>query len=100
MSGKSTSHKRQASAQASKSRNRDRVAVLETHVGERLIIRANPTQKAVRAFVKEQNRRWEASEAGGPSGLPPFRIHEANYYPSELEIDDPEKAVKIPLTKL
>lgn len=77
--------------------NPDRVAVLETHVGERLVIRSNPSPKAVKEFVIEQNRRYAEGEPGGPSGLPPFQIHEANFYPSEADIDSPQKATKIKL---
>lgn len=77
--------------------NPNRVAVLETHVGERLIIRANPALKDVKSFVAEQNRRYEAGEPGGPSGIPPYQIHEAAYFPSELDIDDPKKGTKIKL---
>lgn len=80
-------------------KNPDRVAVLETHVGQRLIIRANPTMVAVRGFVAEHNRRFLANEPGGPSGIPAFQILSAAYYPSEEEIDDPEKAEPIDIRK-
>lgn len=75
--------------------NPDRVAVLITEQGDNLIIRANPTQKAVKNFIVEHNRRYRANEPGGPSGEPAQHIVGAEYYPSELEINDPEKAKPI-----
>ena len=69
------------------------VVVLETHVGQDLVIRANPTDEAVRGFVEEHTRRYVAGEAGGPSGIPPFRIYTAKRYADELAYLDGTEAV-------
>lgn len=61
------------------------VVVLETHVGQPLIIRANPDDAAVRSFVKEHTRRYIAGEPCGPSGDPSFRIFNAKRYLTELD---------------
>lgn len=60
-----------------------RVCVLETHVGEPLIIRANPSEEEVRAFVAEHLRRYHAGEHGGPGGHPAHKILSAAYFESE-----------------
>lgn len=60
------------------------VVVLATAVGEPLVIRANPTDDEVRGFVQEHTRRYLAGEAGGPSGIPPFRIFTATRYVDEI----------------
>lgn len=70
--------------------NPNRVAALETHIGETLIIRANPTKAAVRQFVEEHNRRYTAGETGGPSGQPALKILDAMYYPNERAVHDPD----------
>jgi hypothetical protein len=62
----------------------DSIVVLTTHVGEDLVIRANPSDEEVRGFVQEHTRRYLAGEAGGPSGIPPFRIFAANRFASEF----------------
>ena len=59
------------------------VVVLATHVGQPLILRANPTDEAVRGFVEEHTRRYVAGEPGGPSGIAPFRIFNAFRFDSE-----------------
>ena len=70
------------------------VVVLETHVGQPLVIRANPSDEAVRGFVEEHTRRYIAGEAGGPSGIPPFRIYTAKRYADELAFLDGEDPVE------
>jgi hypothetical protein len=60
-------------------------AVLYTHVGELLIIRANPTVEEVKGFVLEHNRRYHVGEPGGPSGIPAFKIHKASFFDDELD---------------
>lgn len=66
-------------------KNSDSVVVLNTHINEDLVIRGNPTKAQVRKFVKEHHRRYLAGEAGGPSGIPPYRIFNAKRYASEGE---------------
>lgn len=61
----------------------DSVVVLATATGEQLVIRANPTDDEVRGFVEEHTRRYLAGEAGGPSGIPPYRIFTASRYKDE-----------------
>jgi hypothetical protein len=78
--------------------NPDRVAVLRTHVGIPLFIRANPSEEAVRGFVEEHNRRYHAGEPGGPSGQPAYLILGASYYDSEdAYYADPDSGVEISL---
>ena len=60
------------------------IVVMETSVGQPLVLRANPTIKDVRGFVEEHTRRYLAGEAGGPSGIPAFRIYNAKRYANEL----------------
>ena len=67
--------------------NPNRVAVLETNVGSPLIIRSNPTVKEVRRFIQENNRRYHAGEAGGPSGQPSVLVKSAAFHESELDIN-------------
>lgn len=67
--------------------NPDRVVLMKTHVGVPLMMRANPTVEEVRGFVAEHNRRYEAGEPGGPSGIPAFNILGATYYESESDAD-------------
>lgn len=62
----------------------DSVVALATSVGETLILRANPSDGDVRRFVEEHTRRYVFGEAGGPSGIPPFRIFTAERFVSEL----------------
>lgn len=76
----------------------DRVAALRTHVGETLVIRANPSEDEVLNFVKEHNRRYFSGELGGPSGIPAFQIHKADFFDSEHEIDDPNKGTEIDIS--
>ena len=79
-----------ARAQAPKkvqAENPDRVAVLRTHVGHPLIIRANPTEEAVLGFVEEQNRRYHAGEPAGPSGQPAFLVVSGMWFESEAEFE-------------
>lgn len=64
--------------------NENSVVVLSTHVGEDLVIRANPTDESVRGFVEEHTRRYLAGEAGGPGGHPAFRIFTATRFVSEI----------------
>ena len=71
-----TKDKKEASA--------SRVCVLETSIGEPLIVRANPSKDDVRGFVGEHLRRYHAGEDGGPGGHPPHKILTATYYESEL----------------
>lgn len=61
----------------------DSVVVLNTHINEDLVIRGNPTDAAVRRFVKEHHKRYLAGTPGGPSGIPAFRIFNAKRYESE-----------------
>ena len=75
----------------------EKVAVLETSEGQRLIIRANPSVEEVQAFVTEQNRRFNTGEARGPSGEPAYLITEANFYPTETDILDDTKKKPIKL---
>jgi hypothetical protein len=77
--------------------NPDRVAVLETHIGEKLYIRSDPSTDAVRSFVSEQNRRYHAGEAGGPDGLPAYLIRAAHFYAHE---SDPEPESEIDISDL
>lgn len=74
----------------------EKVAVLETDNGERLIIRSNPTVEEVQAFVTEQNRRYHAGEKRG-SDAPALLVHEGNFYPTELDINDDSKKKPIKL---
>ncbi len=75
----------------------NKVAVLTTNIGEPLVIRSNPTEAEVKGFVEEHNRRYQAGEAGGPSGTPPVQILGAAFYPSEDDAQDDSKATKISL---
>lgn len=59
------------------------VVVINTHVGHDLVIRANPTDEAVRGFVAEHHRRYIAGEPGGPSGIPAYRLFTAKRYADE-----------------
>lgn len=59
------------------------IVVLQTHVGQDLLIRGNPTDAAVRKFTKEHHRRYLAGELAGPSGDPPYRIFNAKRYDDE-----------------
>ena len=68
-----------------------RVAVLVTAEGQPLILRSNPTLQEVRGFVREHNRRFNAGEPGGPSGLPARQIVSAQYFESEDDLSDLEK---------
>lgn len=61
----------------------DSVVGLDTQVGETLLIRANPSDDAVRGWVEEHMRRYIAGEPGGPSGIPAYRIFTAKRYASE-----------------
>lgn len=61
----------------------DSVVVLNTNVGEDLVIRSNPTDDAVRGFVEEHTRRYLAGQPGGPSGIPAYRIFNAKRYTDE-----------------
>jgi hypothetical protein len=61
------------------------IVVLDTHIGEPLVIRANPSDEAVRGFVEEHTRRYVAGEAGGPSGIAAYRIFNAKRFVSEAE---------------
>jgi hypothetical protein len=73
----------------------DSVVALITSVGMPLIIRANPTDEAVRSFVEEHTRRYIAGEAGGPSGIPPYRIYEAARYNNEQSFLDGEEHIDL-----
>ena len=78
--------------------NEIRVAVLETHVEEPLVIRANPTEEAVKGFVAEHNRRYHAGEAGGPDGNAAYLIKSAKFYESEaafLSGEDAEEEIDL-----
>lgn len=77
---------------AAKKYDANAVVALHTHVGETLVIRANPTDDEVKAFVAEHSRRYHTGEAGGPSGIPAYRIHKAERYASELDVDNEEVA--------
>lgn len=76
---------------AKKKVNPDRVAALYTHVGEVLVLRANPTEEEVLGFVAEHTRRYYSGEPGGPSGIPPYLIHKVVFYDSESDIYDDSK---------
>ena len=79
----------------------DRVAVLETHVGETLTIRSNPTEEAVRSFVSEHNRRYHEREQGGPSGIPALHVIRAEWYPEEeIEYDPANSLGEIDISDL
>ena len=67
-----------------------RIVVLETHTGQPLILRSNPSKEEVDAFVEEHNRRYHAGEAGGPSGLPSRLIKSAHEYDREEDLYDTE----------
>jgi len=60
-----------------------RVCALDTHIGEPLLIRANPDVESVKSFVAEHLRRYYKGEQGGPSGVPALKIESATYYESE-----------------
>ncbi|MEM3097390.1 MAG: hypothetical protein QXU32_01545 [Nitrososphaerales archaeon] len=78
--------------------NPNRVAVLVTELGEKLIIRSNPTLKDVRSFIKEQNRRYEEGAPAGPDPtLPAFHIVKAFFCDSEEFIEDEDHLEEIPL---
>lgn len=74
------------------SENENRVAVLETHVGEPLVIRANPSEEAVKGFVAEHNRRYHAGEPGGPDGNAAYLIKGAKFYEDEASFLNGEDA--------
>jgi hypothetical protein len=71
-----------AASTKSKVDESQRICVLATHIGEDLVIGANPTTEEVRGFVGEHLRRYHAGEAGGPSGHPAHKILSATYYES------------------
>lgn len=74
------------------------VVVLSTSVGENLVIRANPSDDAVRGFVTEQSARFTSGQAGGPSGIPAYQIYGAARFVTELswiEGDQPIEAIDI-----
>lgn len=61
-----------------------RVCVIETKVGEPLVIRSNPTAEEARSFAEEHMRRYHAGEDGGPGGAPAHFLVSAAFYESEL----------------
>lgn len=65
--------------------NSDSIVVLQTSVGEDLVLRANPTDKAVRSFVEEAAKRFKSGAPGGPSGIPAYEIYNAKRYSSEWD---------------
>ena len=79
-------------AKAKKTINEDRVAVLSTHVGEPLVIRANPSKEQVVGFVAEHNRRYHAGEAGGPDGNAAYLVQGAKFYENEAAFLNGEDA--------
>lgn len=66
-----------------KAENPNRVAVLTTHTGFPLFLRANPSEQDVIGFVTENNRRYHAGEPSGPSGQPALLVKSAAFYESE-----------------
>ena len=76
------------------------VVVLDTHVGQPLVIRANPTDEAVRGFVTEHSRRYLAGEPGGPSGIAPYRIFNAFRFDSEEAWLEGAEGVEIDIADL
>lgn len=69
-----------------KKANPDRVAALYTHIGDVLVIRANPSEDAVKGFVAEHSRRYHTGEPGGPSGIPAYHINSAKFFDSESDV--------------
>jgi hypothetical protein len=61
----------------------NKVVVLTTSIGHDLVIRSNPTDQDVRNFVGEHTRRYIEGAAGGPSGIPAYRIFSAKRYTDE-----------------
>lgn len=68
-------------------RKKDQVVVLTTNVpGEDFVIRSNPTDAAVKKFVKEHHRRFLAREFAGPSqDRLASQIRTATRYPNEVD---------------
>ena len=78
--------------------NNDSIVVLSTSVGEYLVIRANPTDQAVRGYVTEQTRRFTAGHAAGPSGIPSYQIYGAARFETEagwINGEQPEESIDI-----
>jgi hypothetical protein len=77
---------------------KDRVAVLRTS-GQPLVIGSGPTAADVKRFVKEHNRRFFASEPGGPGGHPAVQVFAAYWFDTDSPGDeyDWESAPKIAL---
>lgn len=62
------------------------IVVLETKEGKPFILRANPTTEEVKNFVQEQNRRVDAGEPAGPSGIPARHITSAKQFKDEADM--------------
>lgn len=63
----------------------DSIVVMNTSIGEDLVLRSNPDDEAVRTFVEEHTKRYVAGQPGGPSGIQPYRIFNALRYPNEAD---------------
>lgn len=69
------------------------IVVLTTHENEALVIRGNPTIKAVQGFAAEHNRRAENNEASGRNGERAIPVFKALRYSSELAYREGEDPV-------
>lgn len=63
----------------------DNVVILQTSVGEDLVLRSGPSDEDVRNYVQEHTKRYIAGQPGGPSGIPAFRIFTAKRHSNEFE---------------
>ena len=63
---------------------KDSVVVCKTNRDD-LVLRSNPTNAAVRKFVKEHHRRFKAGEPGGPDGSLARQIFSATRYAHEAD---------------
>ena len=64
--------------------SKNQVVVCKTDRDD-LILRSNPTNAAVRRFVKEHHRRFRVGEPGGPDNSFARHIASATRYPSEID---------------
>jgi len=85
---KTTAAAKKAPAKKAEAEQSSRVAVLQTHVNIPLVIRGNPSEEDVLKFVKEQNRRYQNGDQGGPSGQPAVLVRGGAYFDEESPTDD------------